>query len=94
MYRGKEGQQLAGAVFATTTLQSVAVEDTRLECDVAVKVLPTNLSSDPCLRQRLEREAKAISKLSHPHICTLHDIGHQDGMDFLFKRCSRRRDSK
>jgi eukaryotic-like serine/threonine-protein kinase len=42
-----------------------------------------NLSSDPSLRQRLEREAKAVSKVSHPHICTLHDIGHQDGMDFL-----------
>jgi len=57
--------------------------DTRLERDVAVKVLPANLSSDPSLRQRLDREAKAVSKLSHPHICTLHDIGHQDGMDFL-----------
>ena len=57
--------------------------DTRLERDVAVKVLPTNLSSDPSLRQRMEREAKAVSKLSHPHICTLHDIGHQDGVDFL-----------
>jgi len=57
--------------------------DTRLERDVAVKVLPASLSSDPSLRQRLEREAKAVSKLSHPHICTLHDIGHQDGMDFL-----------
>src|SRR2546427_5219332 len=57
--------------------------DTRLERDVAVKVLPTNLSSDPCLQQRLEREAKAVSKLAHPHICTLHDIGHQDGVDFL-----------
>ncbi len=57
--------------------------DTRLERDVAIKVLPANLSSDPSLRQRLEREAKAISKLSHPHICTLHDIGHQDGVDFL-----------
>ena len=57
--------------------------DTRLERDVAIKVLPANLSSDASLRQRLEREAKAISKLSHPHICTLHDIGHQDGMDFL-----------
>jgi len=51
--------------------------DTRLERTVAVKVLPANLSSDPSLRQRLEREAKAVSKLSHPHICTLHDIGHQ-----------------
>src|SRR6202165_1063693 len=57
--------------------------DTRLERDVAVKVLPANLSSDPSLRQRLEREAKAASKLSHPHICTLHDIGHQDGVDYL-----------
>jgi eukaryotic-like serine/threonine-protein kinase len=57
--------------------------DTRLDRDVAVKVLPANLSSDPNLRQRLEREAKAVSKLSHPHICTLHDIGHQDGVDFI-----------
>jgi eukaryotic-like serine/threonine-protein kinase len=57
--------------------------DTRLEREVAIKILSANLASDPTLRQRLEREAKAISKLSHPHICTLHDIGHQDGMDFL-----------
>src|ERR1700737_484717 len=57
--------------------------DTRLGRDVAVKVLPSSLSSDPSLRQRLEREAKAVSKLAHPHICTLYDIGHQDGVDFL-----------
>src|ERR1700694_1500225 len=57
--------------------------DTRLERDVAVKGLPANLSTDPNLRQRLEREAKPVSKLSHPHICTLHDIGHQDGVLFL-----------
>src|SRR5882762_7403507 len=57
--------------------------DTRLERDVAVKVLPAHLSSDPNLRQRLEREARAVSKLSHPHICTVHDIGHQDGVDFI-----------
>src|ERR1019366_4411846 len=57
--------------------------DTRLERDVAVKVLPANLSADPSLRQRLEREGKAVSKLSHPHICMLHDIGHQDGVDYL-----------
>src|SRR2546423_3594442 len=57
--------------------------DMRLERDVAIKVLPANLSADPSLKQRLEREAKAVSKLSHPHICTLHDIGHQDGVDFL-----------
>ncbi|HWZ83230.1 MAG TPA: protein kinase [Terriglobales bacterium] len=57
--------------------------DTRLERDVAIKVLPADLSSDPNLRQRLDREAKAVSKLSHPNICTLHDVGHQDGVDFL-----------
>jgi tRNA A-37 threonylcarbamoyl transferase component Bud32 len=57
--------------------------DTRLDRDVAVKVLPANLSSDPNLCQRLEREAKAVPKLSHPNICTLHDIGHHDGVDFL-----------
>ena len=57
--------------------------DTRLEREVAIKVLSANLSSDPSLRQRLEREAKAVSRLSHPHICTLHDIGHQEGVDFL-----------
>lgn len=57
--------------------------DTRLERDVAVKVLPSALSSDANLKQRLEREAKSVSRLSHPHICTLHDIGHHDGLDFL-----------
>jgi eukaryotic-like serine/threonine-protein kinase len=57
--------------------------DTRLERDVAIKVLPATLTSDPSLRQRLEREAKAVSKLSHPHICTLHDVGQQSGMDYL-----------
>src|ERR1700758_2623124 len=55
----------------------------RLDREVAIKVLPATLSSDSSLKQRLEREAKAVSKLSHPHICTLHDIGHQDGVDFL-----------
>jgi serine/threonine protein kinase len=57
--------------------------DSRLDREVAIKVLPANLSSDASVKQRLEREAKAISKLSHPHICTLHDIGHQDGVDYL-----------
>ena len=57
--------------------------DTRLGRDVAVKVLPAHLSSNAELKQRLEREAKAISSLNHPHICTLHDVGSQDGMDYL-----------
>src|SRR4051794_32519123 len=57
--------------------------DTRLDRIVAIKVLPSHLSAHPDLRQRLEREARAVSKLSHPHICALFDIGHQDGIDFL-----------
>src|SRR5437879_8293163 len=57
--------------------------DTRLERVVAVKVLSTALSSEPSLRLRLEREAKTISRLSHPFICTLHDLGHDSGKDYL-----------
>ncbi len=57
--------------------------DTRLDRTVAVKVLPTHLSESPQARERFDREAKAISSLSHPHICPLYDVGHQDGIDFL-----------
>ena len=57
--------------------------DTRLDRTVAIKVLPEHVSADADLRQRLEREARSISKLNHPNICTLHDIGTQDGTDFL-----------
>src|SRR6266852_4224040 len=57
--------------------------DTRLGRDVAIKVLPSHLSSNPDLKARFEREAKAISALSHPHICHLYDIGSQDGTDYL-----------
>ena len=57
--------------------------DTRLGRDVAIKVLPSHLGSDPGLKVRFEREAKAISALSHPHICHLYDIGSQDGTDYL-----------
>lgn len=49
--------------------------DPRLDREVAVKILPPGLSSSEQLRSRFEREAKAISKLSHPHVCTLHDVG-------------------
>ncbi len=49
--------------------------DTRLERVVAIKVLPEHLAENPERKQRFEREAKAISQLNHPHICTLYDIG-------------------
>ena len=58
-------------------------KDTRLDRTVAIKVLPSHLSSNPELKQRMEREAKAISSLQHANICTLHDIGTQDGTYFL-----------
>src|SRR2546427_7974957 len=61
--------------------------DTRLERTVAIKILPAQFSSDPVRKQRFEREAKTISSLNHPNICTLHDIGHQDGMDYLVMEC-------
>lgn len=57
--------------------------DTRLDRTVAVKVLASHHSSSPELKQRMEREARTISSLNHPNICTLHDIGSQDGTDYL-----------
>ena len=57
--------------------------DTRLNRTVAIKVLPQSLSADPVRRQRFEREARAISALQHPNICTLYDIGTQGGTDYL-----------
>ncbi len=59
--------------------------DTRLDRTVAIKVLPEHVAADPDLKQRFEREAKTISSLNHPHICTLYDIGSQDGIDFLVR---------
>lgn len=57
--------------------------DTRLDRMVAIKVLPRDFAQNADLKLRLEREAKAISQLNDPHICTLHDVGHDDGIDFL-----------
>src|SRR5262245_54213953 len=54
--------------------------DTRLDRIVAIKILP---SADPELKARFDREARAIAALTHPHICTLYDVGHQDGTDYL-----------
>src|SRR6201987_1293916 len=60
--------------------------DTRLERTVAIKIL-SELSYDPARKQRFAREARATSSLNHPNICTLHDIGHHDGIDYLVMEC-------
>jgi Tol biopolymer transport system component len=57
--------------------------DTRLDRTVAIKVLPEHVASDPELKHRFEREAKTLASLSHPHICNIHDVGSQNGIDFL-----------
>jgi eukaryotic-like serine/threonine-protein kinase len=57
--------------------------DTRLDRTVAIKILPSHLSENAEAKQRFDREARTISALNHPHICTLHDVGHQDGVDYL-----------
>src|SRR5258708_33239445 len=57
--------------------------DTRLNRSVAVKILPSHLSSNPEAQQRFDREARAISGLSHPNVCQLYDVGSHDGTSYL-----------
>ena len=57
--------------------------DTRLDCVVALKVMPAHLVGDTSYRERFDREARAISQLNHPNICTLHDVGSHQSVDFL-----------
>src|ERR1700738_1625907 len=57
--------------------------DTRLDRTVAVKILPSHLSETLEAKQRFDREARAISSLNHSSICTLYDVGHQGGVDYL-----------
>jgi serine/threonine protein kinase len=75
--------EIVSAIGAGGMGEVYKARDTRLDRTVAVKVLPQHVSSDPELRERFEREARAVASLNHPHICTLHDVGHQDGTDFL-----------
>jgi hypothetical protein len=58
-------------------------QDTRLDRTVAVKILTQGLTNTPEVRQRFEREARAVSKFNHPHICALHDVGNQNGIEYL-----------
>jgi eukaryotic-like serine/threonine-protein kinase len=85
--------QLVGRVFGSYELQALIAAggmgevyravDTRLNRTVAIKTLPGQLSGDPDRQERFRREANIISSLNHPHICTLHDVGIQDGVHYL-----------
>jgi serine/threonine protein kinase len=75
--------EIVGALGAGGMGEVYRAKDTRLGRDVAVKVLPQHLSSNVETRARFEREAKTISSLNHPHICTLYDVGREGGIDYL-----------
>ncbi|HLW83552.1 MAG TPA: serine/threonine-protein kinase, partial [Candidatus Acidoferrales bacterium] len=75
--------EITGAIGAGGMGEVYRARDTRLGRDVAIKILPQHLTEKADARQRFEREARAVSSLNHPHICTLYDIGQQDGTDFL-----------
>ncbi|HPM38329.1 MAG TPA: protein kinase [candidate division Zixibacteria bacterium] len=72
---GKTGSGGMGEVYRA--------KDTRLDRTVAIKVLPEHSALNPEARARFEREARTVSSLNHPHICVLHDLGRQEGVDFL-----------
>jgi serine/threonine-protein kinase len=75
--------EILSAIGAGGMGEVYRARDTRLDRIVAIKVLPTHLADRSELRERFEREARTIASLNHPHICTLFDIGHQDGIDYL-----------
>ena len=75
--------EIIAAVGAGGMGEVYRAKDTRLDRIVALKILPEHLSNRPHLRERFEREARTVSSLSHPHICALYDVGHQDSIDYL-----------
>jgi Tol biopolymer transport system component len=75
--------EIVAAIGAGGMGEVYRARDTRLHRDVAIKVLASNMAHRADLRERFEREARTIAGLNHPHICVLHDIGHQDGLDYL-----------
>jgi serine/threonine protein kinase len=79
--------EIVGPLGAGGMGEVYRARDTRLDRDVAIKVLSGHFISSPSLKERFEREARTISQLSHPNICALYDIGSQDGNDYLVMEC-------
>ena len=79
--------EIVGPLGAGGMGEVYRARDTRLDRDVAIKVLSGHFVSSPSLKERFEREARTISQLSHPNICALYDVGSQDGADYLVMEC-------
>src|ERR1700747_785571 len=75
--------EILSAIGAGGMGEVYRARDTRLERIVAIKILRDHLADRAELRERFEREARTVASLNHPHICTLHDIGRQDGTEYL-----------
>ena len=75
--------EILSAIGAGGMGEVYRARDTRLDRTVAIKILPGHIAARAGLRERFDREARTVASLNHPHICTLHDIGQQDGIDFL-----------
>ena len=75
--------EIVSTIGSGGTGEVYEARDTRLDRRVALKILRTDLLADPQSRRRFEREARALSALSHPSICTVFDVGQEDGIDFI-----------
>jgi Tol biopolymer transport system component len=75
--------EIAGTLGAGGMGEVYRAKDTRLGREVALKIVPTHLSQDSNVRERFDREARAISSLNHPHICTLYDVGRDGDADYF-----------
>src|SRR5262245_38522700 len=75
--------EIQSAIGAGGMGEVYKARDSRLDRLVAIKVLPAHVAGNPEVKQRFEREARTLAALSHPHICPVFDVGHQEGIDFL-----------
>ena len=75
--------EIVSAIGAGGMGEVYRATDTRLDRPVAIKIISGDAGSHPRWRERFQHEARAVSKLNHPNICTLHDVGAHEGIDYL-----------